>query len=267
MQVAIARRHYDEIIASHYDFDPQSMIGDSLSKAMDQIDAHVPTSQRLRVLDVGIGTGRFLEKLRADYDIEPYGLDLSEKMIEIARKRIEDLEFAVDDAVNLDSHFRGIEFDLACTHFITGFVPLNTLCPKIHAKLRSGGQWTYIGGTQQGFPGLQKKARSKLFRLLFGVGELDVKEFVKNPADEEEVRQTLTRRGFVVQECETFRPQASFKHLKEFLEFAYYGGWLTPFIEGMGLHKAGALVQKLLNRVFFPTEDHHCIVIALARKE
>jgi SAM-dependent methyltransferase len=267
MQAGVARRHYNEIIASHYDFDPQSMIGDSLSKAMDQIDVHIPASQMLRVLDVGVGTGRFLEKLRTDYDIEPYGLDVSERMIEIARKRIEDLESAVDDAMNLDSYYQGVSFDLACTHFITGFVPLDALAPKIHAKLRIGGHWSYIGGTQQGFPGLQNKARSKLFRLLLGVGELDVKEFVRNPADEEEVRKTLSRRAFVVQECETFRPQASFKDLKEFLEFAYYGGWLTPFIEGICLHKAGMLVQKLLNHVFFPTEDHHCIVIALARKE
>ena len=79
-------------------------------------------------------------------------------------------------------------------------------------------------------------------------------------------RATLERNGFVVRQCETYQPKLRFSNLEEFLEFAYYGGWLTPFIDAIGLHKAGALTRRLLNRFFFPMEDHHCVEIHLAQK-
>jgi hypothetical protein len=50
------------------------------------------------------------------------------------------------------------------------------------------------------------------------------------------------------------------------MEFAYYGGWLTPFLEALDLHKAGWMIRTLLNTYYFPAKDHHKIVIALARK-
>ena len=36
------------------------------------------------------------------------------------------------------------------------------------------------------------------------------------------------------------------------MEFAYRGGWLTPLIESLGLHKAGVVKRWLLNRLVFP---------------
>jgi hypothetical protein len=90
---------------------------------------------------------------------------------------------------------------------------------------------------------------------------------VKNPANEEEVSLTLDHHGLEILQCETFRPRVSFSDLKEFLEFGYYGGWLTPFIEAIHLHQASALTRIILNGVFFPIEDHHSIVVALARKK
>ena len=43
----------------------------------------------MNVLDLGLGTGRFLEKLRACSlrPIHPYWLDISHKMIDVARLR------------------------------------------------------------------------------------------------------------------------------------------------------------------------------------
>ena len=51
------------------------------------------------------------------------------------------------------------------------------------------------------------------------------------------------------------------------MEFGYRGGWLTPLIESMGLHRAGPLTRWLLNRLAFPVTDAHNIVIALGRKQ
>ena len=100
------RRQYDEVIAPHYDRDPQSVLGDSLGRAMAQLRSHVlheASSAPLEVLDVGLGTGRFLEMLRpaARGGLRPCGLDLSARMVAAARQRVPGLEVAVDDAANL----------------------------------------------------------------------------------------------------------------------------------------------------------------------
>jgi SAM-dependent methyltransferase len=225
-------------------------------------------AQTLRVLDLGVGTGRFLHKLHAaGLRIRPYGLDISQKMIDIARARIADLHAAVDDAANLEAHFPGVSFDLAATHFVTGFVPVAVLAPKIAARLNEGGLWSFVGGTMAGFPVLQHKANSKFIRWLFRLKTLDVGAFACNPAGQTEVVDTLVRNGFAVRECETFRPAVHFRNMNEFLDFAYYGGWLTPFIEAMGLHRARPALRALITRVLFPIHDHHEIVIALAQKK
>jgi ubiquinone/menaquinone biosynthesis C-methylase UbiE len=268
MQAEVIQRQYDEIIASHYDFDPQSVLGASLDRAMAQIK-HQAGKEIERVLDLGMGTGRFLEKLRAEVNprLRPYGLDLSQKMTDIACARIPDLQSAVDDAANLDAHFPGVAFDMVCTHFITGFVPAAVLAPKIAARLRPGGLWSLVGGTKAGFPVLQKKINSKFLKWIFKIKTFDVGEFVCNPADEAEVVDTLQGNGFTVRACETFRPSLHFKDLGEFVDFGYYGGWLTPFLEDLGLHRAKPWLKKLLNTVVFPVRDHHEIVIALAQKQ
>lgn len=272
MQATTIQRHYDEVIASHYDYDPQSVIGDSLGRAIAQIrrrQIDVAGAAPLDVLDLGVGTGLFLERLRAQArrDIQPFGLDISQKMVEIAQKRIPDLIAAVDDAANLDNHFQSLAFDLICTHFITGFVPLATLAPKIWDKLENGGFWSFVGGTKAGFPQLQKKAASlPMKKWFFGGSKANVDDLVCNPAGPDEVVATLVENGFAVCECENFSPDLHFNNFKDFMEFAYYGGWLTPFIEALGLHQANSMIRLLLNTVYFPARDQHNIVIALAQK-
>src|SRR5262249_57863141 len=129
MKIETIQRQYDEVISPHYDLDPHGVIGHSLDRAAEQILVQaVPldTDAPLRVLDGGVGTGRFLGKLKglSRRRLRAFGLDLSEKMIDIARGRIPDLVAEVDDAANLDVHFPDHSFDLACTHYLTGFIPV-----------------------------------------------------------------------------------------------------------------------------------------------
>jgi SAM-dependent methyltransferase len=270
MQYDVIQRQYDEVIAGHYDRDPYGVIGRSLDCAVDQVRQRVDEridGVPLRALDLGMGTGTFLARLRRFTDaLEPFGIDLSEKMIEIARSRLPDLVAEVDDAANLEAHFEGVEFDLVSTHFVTGFVSIDVLAPKIHDRLADGGYWSLVGGTKAGFPALQKIARGRLGRWLYGGPPPDLDDLLCNPAGREEVVASLTAEGFVVRDAETFTPNFEFKNLDDFLAFAYYGGWLTPIVEGLGLHKAGWLTRAVLNTVAFPIQDRHSIEIVLAQK-
>jgi SAM-dependent methyltransferase len=270
MQTDVIQRQYDEVIAPYYDRDPYLVIGQSLDRAVDQIrrQGHdLGVSAPLRALDLGMGTGTFLAKLRshAAY-LRPFGIDISERMIDIARARIPELVAAVDDAANLDDYFEDDAFDLISTHFVTGFVPIGVLAPKIHRRLAAGGYWSLVGGTKAGFPALQQKARGRIGRWLYGGPPPALDDLVCNPARREEVVRELTAHGFAVQEAETFTPGFEFRNLDDFLEFAYYGGWLTPFIEALGLHKAKPATRAMLNLLVFPVRDHHSIEIVLAQK-
>ena len=66
-------------------------------------------------------------------------------MIEITRTRIPELTAVVQDARHFHKHFAEESFDLIATHFITGFVPMADLAPKIWSRLAEGGYWSFVG--------------------------------------------------------------------------------------------------------------------------
>lgn len=271
MSTQAIQRAYNDVVALHYDLDPQGAIGQSLDRAVQQLWKHRPLgpgAERLKVLDLGMGTGNFLAKLKAlgGEQVQPFGLELAENMLESARRKLPDLVAEVGDAANLDAHFPGQSFDCISTHFVTGFVPLGVLAPKIWGRLEEGGYWSFVGGTKAGYPALQAKANSKVIRWLAGAGHRTIEDAFINPADLDEVVRVLEAQGLVVCEGETFEPALAFRDFDHFMDYAYRGGWLTPALEAMGLDKAGLLRRWAINWLVFPFEDHHNIAITLARK-
>ena len=272
MSTPTIHRAYNDVVATHYDLDPQGVIGRSLEFGVQQLQKENlfgATGESVSVLDVGMGTGLFLGRLKglAGDQLVPFGLDLAENMVEIARKRIPDLDAVVGDASKFDAQFPGQQFDCICTHFITGYVPMRVLAPQIARRLKVGGYWSLVGGTKAAYPALQAKGDSKLVRWLSGAGSQKMDDTVLNPANLEEVVDTMKAHGFEMCAGETFKPELAFKDFDQFMEFGYRGGWLTPLIETMGLHKAGPMRRWLLNQLAFPVKDSHNIVIALGRKQ
>lgn len=270
MSTAVIQRQYNEVIAANYDLDPQDLTKRTLDVAVRHLREAgylSPDAPPYKVLDLGMGTGLFLEKLRraSTREVIPFGLDLSQKMIEIAQTRIPDIAAVVDDAANIDDAFVGEKFDLICTHFITGFVAIDHLAPRIFERLKPGGYWSFIGGTSGGFPGLQRKAGGGLVRML-SRGRKYKREKLLTPVDLKAVTDCFTHHGFEIPSSELFEPELYFKDFDEFMEFAYRGGWLTPFIENLGLHKAKPFLRKLLTAIVFPMRDCHRIAVGLARR-
>lgn len=270
MSMAAIQRQFDEVIASRYDLDPQSVISDTLNRALEQLrygGCLQPGPLPLVALDIGMGTGLFYAKLQeaCDRELRPYGLDISQAMVDIARRRLPELVATVDDVARLDLHFCETEFDLVCTHFVTGYVPFNRLAPRIWNKLRPGGCWTFVGATSKAFPELQRKSNSKLIRTVVGGRSLDLSNLL-TPKGLADVEDGFRRAGFEIICSELFEPELKFPKFDDFMEFAYLGGWLTPFIEELGLHNAHPSLKAVLNAIAFPMNDNHNIVVALARK-
>ena len=90
---------------------------------------------------------------------------------------------------SLDAHFPGQLFDCVSTHFVTGFVPMRVLAPKIWDRLEEGGYWSIVGGTKEAYPTLQKKADSWVVRKLCGLGKTKVDDLIQNPAKHRRRRQ------------------------------------------------------------------------------
>jgi ubiquinone/menaquinone biosynthesis C-methylase UbiE len=271
MSTQTVHRAYNDVVASHYDLDPQGVIGRSLDSAVEQLQKQNilgANKEPLCVLDLGMGTGLFLAKLKewAGDQMVPFGLDLAENMVENARKRLPDLDAVVDDAAKFDTHFPGQRFDCIGTHFMTGYVPMRILAPKIADRLKPGGCWSLVGGTKAAYPAIQAKGESQVIRWLTGAGARKMDETVLNPTNLQEVVDTMRAHGLEICAGETFEPRLEFPNFDEFMRFAYQGGWLTPLIESIGLHKAGLIKRWLLNRFVFPVTDSHNIVIVLGRK-
>ena len=269
MNTTEVHRAYNEVVATHYDLDPQGIIGRSLDLGIAQMRSEgLLNGHELKVFDIGMGTGLFLEKLQeaAGGQVVPYGIDLSANMLEVARRRLPGLEAVVGDATRLDTIFADEVFDCVCTHFVTGFVSMKILAPQIANKLKSGGYWSLVGGTKKAYSALQAKGDSPFLRWVSGAGSRRMDDTVLNPADEAEVARVMSAHGLEVVRTETFKPTLDFPNFDAFMEFGYTGGWLTPLIESMGLQNAGAFKKWLINRFILPVKDAHDIVVVLGRK-
>ena len=264
------RRQYDTVIADRYDDDPQGVIRAALARGLGQLEGEELLSAALpplRALDLGMGTGLFLQTLidAAGREVVPHGVDLSAGMVAKAQARVPGLKAEVDDAANVLEHFPGTSFDLVCTHFVTGFVPIAHLAPRIARRLEPGGAWSFIGGLSAGYPELQKKAGHPLVRTLAG-GRTPNLGGLLTPADTPAVQSVMREHGLEVVAAETFTPRLEFADFDQFMTFAYHGGWLTPFLESMGVQDFGRFARWALNRAVFPVHDTHSIAVVLARK-
>lgn len=91
-----------------------------------------------KVLDAGCGTGYLTRKL-ADRGAQVVGVDLSEKMVEIARAASPALDFRVDSVTALDSLADGA-FDLLVSNYVLMDVPdLGETMRSFARVLRPGG--------------------------------------------------------------------------------------------------------------------------------
>jgi SAM-dependent methyltransferase len=269
-QQALVTQQYDEIIAPNYDRDSQGVIGKSLGLALDQLRRHGFLSHRadsLRVYDVGMGTGLFLELLikAALSRIEPFGLDVSAQMAAHAQARIPGLKAVIADGARLDETFLGEQFELVCTHFLTGFVPLATLAPMVSAKLAAGGQWSYLGGLSEGYPELQRIAEGRIVKWLLGGGKFSLSQLL-TPANTDAVVTLLEAEGLEILEASTLELPLQFDTFQQFMRFAYDDGWLTPILQELGVDRLRPAFRAVLDRLAFPVSDRHLVAAVLARK-
>lgn len=76
--------------------------GKFVAPMYDEIVNRIMEANPKKILDVGCGTGNVLMKLTTKKDLSLYGIDISEKMIETAKKNLQDkAEFKVGDSEDM----------------------------------------------------------------------------------------------------------------------------------------------------------------------
>lgn len=101
--------------ASKYDI----VAGKFLEKFYDYMKQFVELKENDRVLDVACGTGAILECLK-DKGIVGYGIDISEKMLEVARKKFPQMNFcnrSCDSLPYKEKQFDVVTVCMAYHHF------------------------------------------------------------------------------------------------------------------------------------------------------
>lgn len=108
-----------------------------------------------RVLDLGCGTGRIIKDLK-DLGADVVGCDISEKMLEIARKKFANVEFHKADAYDLP--FEDKSFDVVVALFVVVHLrDLEKAFDEMYRILKPGGHLIVSNINQRKAPKLKTK--------------------------------------------------------------------------------------------------------------
>ena len=93
------------------------------------------------ILDFGCGYGRILQQLKSEGFLNLSGVDISERMIEIAKKKLPDMDLRINTGINIpynDSYFDGVIAAAVLTCIISSN-DQRELVAEIKRVLRPGG--------------------------------------------------------------------------------------------------------------------------------
>lgn len=137
---------YFDRIAGRYDSWYRTKTGSYVDRTEKRLIFSMMRSKKGKALDLGCGTGNYTVELhKRGFDV--VGVDLSEKMLEIARGKLPDVEFVRASAYNLPFDDESFDLVLSVTMFEFLREPERAV-REIHRVLKPGGE--VIIGTMNG---------------------------------------------------------------------------------------------------------------------
>lgn len=247
-------RVYDEHVAGTYDEDALGLLAGARGLGLAQV-TRVGLPADATILDLGVGTG---ESLCALAPLFPrgrrVGIDLSARMIEVARRKI-DFEAHVDDACNAGAHVPDGTVDLVVAHFLTTFVDRGRLFRVAARALRRGGFLSLVSSPSEAF----RAVRERLGYLI--ADEATLSRASPAPETAESLAEELRAAGFEVREFEVFSRPIVFESFEQGLEFGLRSGFFAHVIAALGLDRISTLASV---PGLFPLQDEYCAVAILA---
>ncbi|MDP3561260.1 MAG: methyltransferase domain-containing protein [Legionellaceae bacterium] len=263
-------------LASQYDMaDCFGAISQSHKCALDQITrANIGYKPHYKILDLGVGDGAFLRKLKQKMpDADYTGIDVSREMLKRAGEALPftSIEASAAEATNyLPQHSQ----DLVLAHFINAYLPTNVLFSQAQMLARSNGYFSVITTTYESFPQAQQYLADFIAKgsILSNIVGHYYKAVVKNTpvaSGADDLLQAVRQHQFEVIDHHRIEIPMVLNNIDELVLFGIEGAWFLNTLSIPGLPKNFLLqrIKRLFEKMFtFPYHDTHIIDVVLAKK-
>lgn len=263
-------------LAGQYDLADQfGAITKSHHAAIDQIHRLVPKHHSdFRVLDLGVGDGAFLKKLKPSLPDAYYtGVDVSAEMLKRAHESLE-LKTIEASATDVGQFLPPHSQDLVLAHFINAYIPMQALFDSVRSLTKANGYFSFITTTYDSFPVAQQYLADFIAEgtLLSSVVGHYYKSILKNTTvatDEKTLLNAFSEHEFEVLEHKRFHVPIVLNDIDALALFGIEGTWFLNSLSIRMLPKTFLLqrLKRLFERIFtFPYHDTHVIDVVLAKK-
>ena len=263
-------------IADHYTMANRfGSISESHKCAIEQIThAHLGQKPHYKVLDLGVGNGAFLQKLRLQMPLADFtGIDVSKEMLKHAREAlpITTIETSATEASQyLPLHSQ----DLVLAHFVNAYIPINKLFNQAKLLTRATGHFSIITTTYDSFPIAQQQLANFIAEesALSSIVGHYYKAIVKNTTvatNEAELLNAFKEHQFQVLEHQRLHIPITLNNIDELALFGIEGTWFLNSLSIRMLPKTFLIqrLKRLFSKIFtFPYQDTHIIDVVLAKK-
>jgi ubiquinone/menaquinone biosynthesis C-methylase UbiE len=267
---------YDNIAKCYNLADRFGSISKSHEIAIQQILKHHIQLDKdiIRILDLGVGDGKFLQNLRTHFpNAEMYGFDVSKEMLKIAQENL-DFHAIHASAANADRCLPLHLQDLVLAHFINAYVPMDKLFQQAQWMTKANGYFSFITSTYESFPQSQAQlanyvASDSILGNLVGHYYKSVVAKTTVASGREEIIQQMQHFGFHIVEEQRIVIPIEFKNINDMAEFGIDGTWFLNSIANSPIPKQFFIerLKRFFNKIFtFPYQDEHIIDILLVKK-
>ena len=227
-----------------------------------------------KVLDLGVGDGAFLQKLKHHMPLAEFtGIDVSKEMLEKAHEALSltTIETSATEASHYLPHHSQ---DLVLAHFINAYIPIHTLFNEANVLTRASGNFSIITTTYDSFPVAQQQLADFISQesLLSSIVGHYYKAIVKNTtvaAGQEELLNAFAEHQFHILEHHRLHIPITLNNIDELAQFGIEGTWFLNNLSIRMLPKNFLIqrLKRLFSKIFtFPYEDTHIIDVVLAKK-
>lgn len=246
---------YEQQMADFYETDDFQLLSDSHDLVIQQLSSQNVTPKH--VLDIGCGTGMYLEKMARAYpDAQLTGTDLSSDMLQRAQAKpvLNGLTSFVTDLQNIGLEVNPHSFDLISLHYVLCYVPVDTALPVIAGLLQSGGLFSLTTMTKKdSFPALRE--------LSSFIEQEEVDALSHTPPSREDLKAYIEASGlFEIVAWDTLEKEISFSSSMQLSDFVFRSGWVSEVSE-----QYAPYIEQGLETIAFPVPEYFAAEIVLLR--
>nr|VFK62614.1 MAG: Methyltransferase domain-containing protein [Candidatus Kentron sp. TUN] len=251
---------YDKETASFFETDLFGLYSSSHDLVLRQLDEY--NAALKNVLDIGCGTGWFLEKLVDNYtELSLSGSDPSPHMLKIARSKpkLANLSIFISDIQQLTRLVPAQSFDMVSLHYVLCYVPKEIAFPIIAKLVKPGGLFSLATMTKENsFPALEKLSD------FIDIDKDEIDSICHTPLSKEELLAYIeSSKLFNIEMWDTLEKSMSFESKSQLSDFAFHSGWVSEVSNEYRPHIEHAIQDA--QGIQFPIQDHFCSEIILLK--